>query len=123
MSRAILSDIIPDIRILNVFKYKWFSYFYFGHRKCRYLLLISHLIVLVSNVFVISESWLYTIIFVGQVLFYLLAFTKKITKSKNKLLTLVYYYYTVTIIAQWVGVYNIITGKAKSFWEKAESTR
>jgi len=60
--------------------------------------------------------------FVEQVIFYLLALVKTITKSKNKYFTLIYYY-TVTIIAQWVGVYRIFTGKAKFFWEKAESTR
>ena len=47
---------------------------------------------------------------------------KKISKSNNKILTLIYYY-TVTVAAQWVGVYRIITGKVKPFWEKAETTR
>lgn len=122
MNRIILKHILPDLRILNVFKYKWFSYFYFGHRTCRYLLWISHLVVLLSNALLISESLFYTITFVGQVLFYLLALVKAITKSKNRYLTLIYYY-CVTIIAQWFGVYNILTGKAKPFWEKAESTR
>jgi hypothetical protein len=52
----------------------------------------------------------------------LLALLKVVSKIENKLINLVYYY-TVTIIAQWVGVYNILTGKAKPFWEKAETTR
>ena len=122
MNRIILKHILPDIRILNVFKYGWFSYFYFGHRTCRYLLWISHLLILVSSALLIRESWIYSVAFLGQTLFYLLALLRAVTKSKNKFLTLIYYY-TVTIIAQWVGVYRIITGKAKPFWEKAESTR
>jgi cellulose synthase/poly-beta-1,6-N-acetylglucosamine synthase-like glycosyltransferase len=122
MNRGILYNILPDIRILNVIKYGWYSYFYFGHRTCRYLLWVSHLTVLVSNALLITESWFYIFTFLGQVLFYLLAFIKMITKTNNKLLTLIYYY-TVTIIAQWVGVFNILTGKTKPFWEKAESTR
>lgn len=122
MNRILLKHILPDIRILNIFKYKWFSYFYFGHRTCRYLLWISHLSLFLSNILLIQESWLYLIIFLGQVVFFLLALVRAITKSKNKYLTLIYYY-TVTIIAQWVGVYRILTGKAKPFWEKAESTR
>lgn len=122
MNRIILKQILPDVRIMNIFKYKWFSYFYFGHRTCRYLLWISHLIVLLSNASLIPESWFYTITFSGQVLFYILALIKILTKSNNKYLTMIYYY-CVTIIAQWVGVYNILTGKAKPFWEKAESTR
>jgi len=122
MNRGILYNIFPDIRILNVIKYGWYSYFYFGHRTCRYLLWVSHLTVLVSNALLITESWFYIFTFLGQVLFYLLAFIKMITKTNNKLLTLIYYY-TVTIIAQWVGVFNILTGKTKPYWEKAESTR
>ncbi|WP_394172416.1 glycosyltransferase family 2 protein [Guptibacillus hwajinpoensis] len=122
MNRMILKNILPDLRILNVFKYKWFSYFYFGHRTCRYLLWISHLIVLISNALIISESWFYGVTFVGQITFYLLALIRTYTKTNNKYLTLIYYY-CVTLIAQWAGVYNILTGRAKPFWEKAETTR
>lgn len=122
MNRIILKHILPDIRILNFFKYGWFTYFYLGHRTCRYLLWISHLIVLVTNFILVFDSYIFAALFAGQILFYLLALLKAITKSKNKYLTLVYYY-TVTIIAQWVGVYNIVTGKAEPFWEKADSTR
>ena len=122
MNRVILKHILPDVRILNIFKYKWFSYFYFGHRTCRYLLWISHLVLLVSNALLITNSWFYAMTCAGQVLFYFMAVARVFTKSNNKYLTLVYYY-CVTILAQWVGVYNILTGKAKPFWEKAESTR
>lgn len=69
MNRVILKHILPDMRILNVFKYKWFSYFYFGHRTCRYLLWISHFFVLVSCMLLIQESKFYLIVFLGQVLF------------------------------------------------------
>ncbi|QUG86556.1 glycosyltransferase family 2 protein [Bacillus nitratireducens] len=122
MNRIILKHILPDIRILNIFKYKWFSYFYFGHRTCRYLLWIAHFMVLISNALLVPASWFYLMTFIGQVLFYFMALIKVITKTNNKYVTLTYYY-CVTIIAQWVGVYNILTGKAKPFWEKAESTR
>ncbi|SDI94185.1 glycosyltransferase family 2 protein [Alteribacillus bidgolensis] len=122
MNRRILINILPDLRILNIFKYKWYSYFYFGHRTCRYLLWISHLVLFVSNALLIFNSWIFTLTFIGQVAFYLLALLKALTKIENKYLNIVYYY-SVTVIAQWVGVYNIITGKAKPFWEKAESTR
>ena len=122
MNRRILEKIIPDIRLLNIFRYKWFSYFYFGHRTCRYLLWISHLLVFISNLMLVQHSIFYAITFTGQILFYLMALTKLVTKTDNKYLTLIYYY-NVTIIAQWIGVYNIFTGKAKPFWEKAETTR
>lgn len=122
MNRRILEKIVPDIRLINIFRYKWFSYFYFGHRTCRYLLWLSHLIVFVMNIFLISEHLFYLLTYTGQILFYTLALVKLITKSNNKYLTLIYYY-CATLIAQWVGVFKIITGKATPFWEKAESTR
>ncbi|WP_243356694.1 glycosyltransferase family 2 protein [Bacillus litorisediminis] len=122
MNRIILKHILPDVRILNIFKYKWFSFFYFGHRTCRYLLWISHLLMFVTNALLMQESLFYTTTFIAQLLFYLLALVKVFTKLDNKYLTLIYYY-CVTVIAQWVGVYNILTGKAKPFWEKADSTR
>jgi len=122
MNREILRDILPDIRILNFFKYGWFSYFYFGHRTCRYLLWISHFIMLLSNALILNEGYFYLWTFTGQILFYLFALIRWKTKINNRILNLIYYY-TITVITQWVGVYNILTGKAKPFWEKAESTR
>lgn len=122
MSRIILKHIIPDLRLFNIFKYKWFSYFYFGHRTCRYLLWICHLMVLVSNTLLLQESYFYIIVFIGQVLFYLLALMAAFIKTPNKYITMIYYY-TATVLAQWVGVYNALSGRAKPFWEKAESTR
>lgn len=122
MNRLILKQILPDIRILNLFKYKWFSYFYFGHRTCRYLLWISHFIILLSNAFLINNHWFYLITFICQIIFYLLAIIKSISHLDIRVLNLIYYY-CVTMLAQWVGVYNILSGKAKPFWEKAETTR
>ncbi|MNO41472.1 Poly-beta-1,6-N-acetyl-D-glucosamine synthase [compost metagenome] len=122
MNRVLFQQILPDIRILNVFKYKWFSYFYFGHRTCRYLLWIAHLIVFLSNVFLLSSSAFYVVTFSCQLLFYSLALIGVFTSFKIKFVRLIYYY-CVTLTAQWVGAYNILTGKAKPFWEKAESTR
>ncbi|EJC3746422.1 glycosyltransferase, partial [Enterococcus faecium] len=49
MNRIILKGILPDYRILNIFKYKWYSFFYFGHRTCRYTLWLNHLILLITN--------------------------------------------------------------------------
>ncbi|MDX8289018.1 glycosyltransferase family 2 protein [Metabacillus indicus] len=122
MNRIILKHILPEVKILNIFKYKWFTYFYLGHRTCRYLLWIAHLVVILTSILLLKESWFYLFAFTGQILFYSLALAKLISNINNKYLNLIYYY-CVTIIAQWVGVYTIITGKAKPFWEKAESTR
>ena len=58
----------------------------------------------------------------GHIAFYLIALFGKITKSKNKIVYLIFYY-LLTITAQFVGAYKEATGKSKPIWEKAESTR
>ena len=122
MNRTILSSILPNIKILNLFKYKWFTYFYLGHRTARYSLWIMHIIALVTSGILMNNNYIYMVAFIGQVAIYLIAFLKHFLKINNKLINFVYYY-CITIIAQIIGVKNIITGKAKPFWEKAESTR
>ncbi len=123
MNRIILRGILPDVRILNVFSYHWFSYFYFGHRTCRYLLWLMHALVLVINIpLAIMCSWFWVILLILQVLFYAVAILGWVTKSGNKIVKIVSYY-CMTVMAQWKGVINVITGKAKPVWEKAESTR
>lgn len=122
MNRMIIKHILPTYRLLNIFKYHWFTIFYIGHRSFRYSLWFSHLVIFITNAFLINSSYLYLILFAVQCLFYLLVLVKIVTKSKNKVISFAYYYF-ITMIAQWVGVYRILSGKAKPFWEKAESTR
>lgn len=122
MNRVLHKHIFPDIRIINFFKYGWFTYFYFGHRTCRYLLWISHLILLVTSFILINVSLIFLIMFVGQITFYSLAGLKLLTNIQNRFVNLIYYY-TVTVVAQWVGIYRTVSGQSKPFWEKAESTR
>ena len=122
MNRIILKWILPDIRILNVFKYKWFTYFFLGHRTCRYLLWLAHILVLVTNCILVNASWFYVLTLILQILFYGVAIVTHLTGWQNRLARIVYYY-GMMVWAQCVGVYNILTQKAKPTWEKAESTR
>lgn len=123
MNRIILKRICPDIRVFNVFSYYWFSYFYFGHRTCRYLLWLMHLLVLLINIPLgIMGTWFWKITLALQIMFYGVALMGWMTKSGNRLIKIVSYY-CMTIVAQWKGVINAVTGKSKPMWEKAESTR
>lgn len=123
MNRGILKGICPNIRVFNIFSYHWFSYFYFGHRTCRYLLWLMHLVVLLINVpLAVLGGLLWRVILGLQILFYLIALVGWITKSGNRWVKIVFYY-CMTVAAQWKGVFNMITGKSKPVWEKAESTR
>ncbi|SOD11549.1 Glycosyltransferase, catalytic subunit of cellulose synthase and poly-beta-1,6-N-acetylglucosamine synthase [Fibrobacter sp. UWB16] len=123
MNRDILTGICPKMRVFNVFSYHWFTYFYFGHRTCRYLLWLMHLLVLAINIPLAIWGGIPWLVLLGlQILFYLIALIGWVTKSGNRL-TRTVFYYCMTVMAQWKGVINIITGKSKPVWEKAESTR
>ncbi len=123
MSRIIFHGIMPDIRVCNVFSYRWFSYFYFGHRTCRYLLWLMHAIALFCNIpLAIQGGWFWKTTLILQLIFYIAAIIGWKGKTNNRIVKIVYYY-CMTVMAQWKGVINILTGKSKPVWEKAESTR
>lgn len=124
MNRNILKAILPDMRILNCLAHFWFSYFYFGHRTCRYLLWLMHLVLFAVNIplalFTVNLFW--KIVLLLQILFYLVAVFGWITRSRNRVVKIITYY-CMTVTAQWCGVYNEITGRSKPVWDKAETTR
>ena len=123
MSRNILKSMLPDLRVFNAFKYGWFSYCYFGHRFCRNNLWLAHLLLLVSNsALAYSKGTIFELALVFHLGFYIIALAKHNMEINLRIVNMIYYY-TITIVAQLVGAYRQITGKAKPFWEKAESTR
>ncbi|HFR3171993.1 TPA: glycosyltransferase [Streptococcus suis] len=122
MARITLHFILPSIKILNVFKYKWFTYFYLGHRTSRYLLWLNHIIALLFSIILASNGVVYILALVTQTLIYLLVACKFLFKINDKILNFISYY-CITILAQFVGVTKTVLGKNKPFWEKAESTR
>lgn len=124
MSRTILRDILPSVKILNVFKNKWFTFFYLGHRSFRYLLWFFHMAAFFSNLFsVIKKQNLWNVLAMGlQAAFWVNAFIGLKKKPKNHVISLAAYY-GMTVLAQGKGVINCVTGKSKPVWDKAESTR
>lgn len=124
MNRTILDIFIEGPKVFNPFKYRWFSFFYFGHRTCRYLLWLSHLFFWVFSIIyaIINRNIWFTNLVVIQAFFICVGCYSISHSFKNKILRIIGYY-SMTIMAQLVSVYRQITGKAKPIWEKAESTR
>ena len=121
MNRAIFQSIRNGLMALNIFRHGWFSYFYFGHRTTRYLLWLNHLIILASSIgLAYWGGWFWKGVFFLQAMFYLTGFVGKF--SRNKYFHMVYYY-CMTVVAQWNGVFNSVTGKSRATWESAASTR
>ncbi len=122
MNRNIFRAIRDGFLVINIFRYGWFSYFYFGHRTCRYLLWLAHAVLLAISIILIPVYWLYLLAAVVQVVFYLTALVNYIAKGKIKWLNMVTYY-SMTLLAQWKGVINCIMRKNEPIWESVESTR
>lgn len=122
MNRTIFKNILPSVKIFNVFRYRWFSFFYIGHRSLRYLLWINHLLVLISSIVLAKTNFMWSIIAGSQILFFGLGAYGLVFRPHQKAIRMVTYY-SMTIFAQWKGAYDIVAGKAKPTWEKAESTR
>lgn len=122
MQRRILTNIFTNLRRLNIFKYGWFSFFHFNHKTLRFLQAFFHIVLFISNIFLIKYGLIYKLFFLGQLVFIILAILGQLTKAKNKLL---YFprYYSMMMLAQILGAKNEFTGKSKATWEKAESTR
>lgn len=122
MQRRILSNIFTNLRRLNIFKLGWFSFFHFNHKTLRFLQSFFHIVLYISNIFLLGQGNLYKLIFILQNIFFLLALAGKVTESKYKIL---YFprYYTMMMLAQIIGAYRQFRGKSKATWEKAESTR
>jgi hypothetical protein len=122
MNRLIMKRILPSLRILNIFRYKWFTLFYLGHRTSRYLLWLSHLLILISSIFLAKSFLLFQLITFIQAVIFLLVIIQQLLKTKFRLLVILHYYF-VTILAQWIAVLKTITRKNKPFWENVKSTR
>lgn len=123
MNRSILDNFWNWIRTWNIFKCKWFSVFFFGHRFCRYSLWWCHLLALASSIVLSCYCDIFGFVTTGlQGLAILIAILSLILQPKNLLFRMTGYYF-MTLTAQYIGVFNILAGRAKPFWKSVNSTR
>jgi len=123
MSRIIIDKILPTFAIFNIFKYKWFTFFYLGHRTCRYCLWLFHILAFIlSAILGIIGYNFYLVIFMVQLISYFILTIYGLVKYNIPIINLLYYYF-LTVVAQIIGVFKILTNRTKPTWEKAESTR
>ena len=122
MQRRILTNIFTNLRRLNIFEYGWFSFFNFSHKTMRYMQSFFHIVLFITNIFLLKQGIFYKIFFAGQLAFYLLAIIGQLTKARSKIF---YFprYYSAMMLAQILGAYKEIKGGSKATWEKAETTR
>ncbi len=122
MQRRILSNLFTNMHRLNIFEYGWFSFFHFNHKTLRFLLGFNHILLFISNIALLNHGAFYKVIFILQLIFFILAMLGYMLETRLKIFYFPYYY-TMMMAAQLKGAINEATGKSKPTWEKAETTR
>jgi cellulose synthase/poly-beta-1,6-N-acetylglucosamine synthase-like glycosyltransferase len=117
--------------LLNIFKYGWLSFQYISHRVLRWTLapLALPLIFLINLVVAINSGFntdnLYTWLFAGQLLFYLLAGLGWLMESKNIRLKVLFvpFYFFMMNYAVFLGFGRYLKKQQTVNWERAQRAK
>lgn len=115
--------------LLNVFKYKTLTFQYVSHRVLRWIfapfflpiVFIINLVLALDNGFLNYEN-LYTLLFYGQLIFYILALLGwyfENRKIKIKILFIPYYFFIMNL-SMYLGLIRFLKGKQSVNWERAK---
>ncbi len=117
-----IQSIVRLKALLNPFEYGVITFQYFSHRVLRWTLApLSLPLIFMTNIFLLHEGVLYQWLFVGQVLFYVMALTGYLLEKKRIRLKLLFipYYFCMMNYAVYVGFMRFMTGTQSVLWEKA----
>ncbi len=106
-----------NLEFLNFFRYGLFSYQYFCHKLLRWLVPVFLAAALISNLFLVFNSWFYALSFLGQSAFYtvaILGWFQKIT-TDHALVKIPFYFLTVNaaILSAW---WHYLRGNRMVMW-------
>jgi cellulose synthase/poly-beta-1,6-N-acetylglucosamine synthase-like glycosyltransferase len=132
-TRTVLRGItvfMSSLPLLNPFKYGLFSWQLFSHKLCRWLVPFFLILAFISNAMMMPSSAFFTLLFILQITFYVLAFIYFQIETRNphnyqlramsyQLLKLPYYFVLVnaSILVAWL---KYVKGERASFWEPSK---
>lgn len=110
--------------LLNIFRYGILTFQYVSHRVLRWTITpFAMFAILVSNLLLLqSGDLLYTVLFIGQVVFYLLAFIGYLLEDRRVRLKIFFvpYYFFIMHYAVFLGILRYIKGSQSIVWERAK---
>ena len=124
-----IQSIVRLSSLFNIFKYGLLSFQYVSHKVLRWVVVPPALLMLFplniiicmlyGNVFNIT---IYTIIMLGQILFYLLSFVGWILQHQKLKLKIFFipYYIFIMNLSMFLGFFRYIGGKQSVNWERAK---
>lgn len=105
-------------KLFNPFRYGFVSFQLFSHKLLRWLMPVFMIVILISNLFMIGNSF-YNIILAFQLIFYSMAFIAWIGERANikfRLFSIPLYFFTVNI-ASLISLYKTLKGYKAVTWE------
>jgi poly-beta-1,6-N-acetyl-D-glucosamine synthase len=110
--------------LFNVYKFPLLSFQFISHRVLRWTLCpLSLVLLLLSNVILVigSAEFFYLILFIGQMVFYLLAIIGWLFANRNIRIKALYvpYYFFFMNLSVFLGFKRFIQKKQTVLWEKA----
>ena len=124
-----IQSIVRLSSLFNIFKYGLLSFQYVSNKVLRWVVVPPALLMLFplniiicmlyGNVFNIT---IYTIIMLGQILFYLLSFVGWILQHQKLKLKIFFipYYIFIMNLSMFLGFFRYIGGKQSGYWERAK---
>jgi cellulose synthase/poly-beta-1,6-N-acetylglucosamine synthase-like glycosyltransferase len=106
--------------LLNPFRYGYYAVILFSHKILRRLVPVLLILLFVTNMILINESWFYTITATGQLLFYLFAFLGFL--SSRKKIFYIPYYFVLSNTASLVALWQVLSGKRIERWQPIRET-
>lgn len=111
--------------LLNIFKYGTLSFQYIGHRVLRWTLapLCLPIVLLLNIALVVNDGHgVYTLLLLGQILFYSLVLAGYLLKDRKVNLPGFFapYYFFIMNYSVYAGFFRYLKGQQRAAWEKAK---
>lgn len=109
--------------VMNPFKYGLLAFQYVSHRVLRWAVTPFCLpLLLITNLLLVGQHWIYDFIFIAQIAFYLLALIGAILESYNFKIKAFFvpYYFCFMHYAVFLGLRKYLKGNHSGIWEKSK---
>ncbi|MBD3386063.1 glycosyltransferase [candidate division KSB1 bacterium] len=115
-----LASVALRKELLNPFRYGYYAVILFSHKILRRLVPIFLILLFVTNMILMNESWFYTITATGQLAFYAFAFLG--FSANRKKIFYIPYYFVLSNTASLIALWRVLSGKRIERWQPFRET-
>ena len=116
-----MAALFSNRSVFNPAKFGFFSFQIFSHKLMRWLVPWFMLLFLLSNIILLDQHSMYALFFLGQAVFYLLAYSGHLspTLRNSKIIKIIYFFVQANLATAW-AMLMFLTGKRITQWEPSE---